>query len=147
MMMKKMIWIALMAAFLVNTVAWAQIGTVTVRNLLVRSGPSKNYKVIAKMKRGDRPLVERIQGNWAKLAWKGKAWVARSTLLLEQGTSQSSATDEQFLRWLIHDTKVNWAFIDRERGNSISFWVRMDPDRYGDVAEVRYIANNLAESY
>jgi len=145
--MKKMIWIVLIVVFFINGVTWAQIGTSTAGNLSVRSGPGKNYRVIAKMKRGDQPLVERIQENWVKLAWEGEAWVARSMLLLKQGASRSSATDEQFLRWLIHETKVNWTFIDRKQGNSISLWVRMDQDRYGDVAEVRYIAKNLAESY
>lgn len=145
--MKKRIWIVLIVVFLVNGVAWAQIGTSTVRNLLVRSGPGKNHRVIAKIRRGDQPLVERIQGNWVKLAWKEEAWVAKNMLLLKQGTTRSSATDGPFLRWLIHDTKVNWTFIDRKRGNSISLWVRMNQDRYGDLAEVRYIANNLAESY
>lgn len=142
-----MIWIVLIVVFFINSVTWAQIGTSTAGNLSVRSGPGKNYRVIAKMKKGDQPLVERIQGNWVKLAWKGEAWVARSMLLLKQGASRSSATDEQFLRWLIHETKVNWTFIDRKQGNSISLWVRMDQDRYGDMAEARYIAKNLAESY
>ena len=147
MMMKKMIWIVLMAAFFANSVALAQIGTVTKREFFVRSGPGKNYKVIAKVKRGDRPLVEGLRGNWVKLAWKREAWVERRGLSLKQGIAQSSVIDEHFLRWLIHDTKVNWAFIDRKQGNSISVWVRMDSDRYGDMAEVKVIANNLAESY
>ena len=55
--------------------------------------------------------------------------------------------DEQFVRWLIHDTKVNWAFIDRQPGNSILLWIRMDSDRYGGPAEIRFITNNLAKSY
>jgi len=146
-MIKKMIWIALVATFFANSVAFAQIGTVTARTLLVRSGPSKNYKVIAKMKRGEQPLVERVIGNWVKLAWKGEAWVARSELSLIQGASRSSAMDEQFLQWLVHDTKVNWAFIDRENRHSVSVWIRMDPDRYGGMTKVNFIANNLAESY
>jgi len=146
-MIKKIPWIVLLALFFVNTVALAQIGTVTARNLLVRSGPGKNYKVIAKMRRGEQPLVERLQGNWLKLAWEREAWVARSELALEKGPSRSSAIDEQFFRWLIHGTKVNWAFIDRKRGRSVSVWVRMDSDRYGDLTKVRFIANNLAESY
>jgi hypothetical protein len=146
-MIKRMIWIVLMAAFFVNSVALAQIGTVTKKEVLVRSGPSKKHKVVAKVKRGERPLVEALRGNWVKLAWKREAWVERRGLSLKQGIGQSSAMDEQFVRWLIHDTKVNWAFIDRKGGNSISVWVRMDSDRYGGVAEVRFIAKNLAESY
>jgi uncharacterized protein YgiM (DUF1202 family) len=146
-MIKKTIWIVLMATFFAKSVALAQIGTVTARTLLVRSGPSKNYKVIAKMKRGEQPLVERVIGNWVKLAWKREAWVARSELSLKQETSQSSVIDEQFFRWLIHDTKVNWAFIDRKGELSVSLWVRMDSDRYEGMAKVSFIANNLAESY
>ncbi len=146
-MIKKTIWISLMATFFVNAVAFAQIGTVTARTLLVRSGPSRNHKVIAKMRRGEQPLVERVQRNWVKLAWKRQAWVARSELSLEQGASRSSATDEQFSRWLIHDTKVNWAFMDRKSGHSTSLWVRMDSDRYGGIAKVNFIVNNLVESY
>jgi len=146
-MMKKMMWIVLMAAFFLNTIAFAKIGVVTKRVLLVRSGPGKNHKVIAKVKKGERPLVEGLRGNWVKLAWKREAWVVRRGLSLKQGVVQSVEIDEQFVRWLIHDTKVNWAFIDRNRGNSISVWVRMDSDRYEGVAEVRFIANNLAESY
>ncbi len=146
-MIKKTVWIALLAVFSMNAVVFAQIGTVTARNLLVRSGPSRNYKVIAKMKRGDQPLVERVIGNWVKLAWKEEAWVARSELSLIQGASRSSVMDEQFSRWLVHDTKVNWAFIDRENRHSVSLWVRMDSDRYGGMTMVNFIANNLAESY
>lgn len=148
-MIKKMmtIWIILMTAFFVNTSSLAQIGTVTAKGLLVRSGPSKNHKVIAKMKSGEQPLVDRVQGNWVKLAWEGEAWVARSELSLEQGVSQSSAIDEQFFRWLIHDTAVNWAFMNRKNGRSASLWVRMDSDRYGGMAKVNFIANNLGESY
>jgi uncharacterized protein YgiM (DUF1202 family) len=146
-MKKKTICIIFMATFFMNTVAWAQIGTVTPRTLLVRSGPGKNHKVIAKMKRGEQPLVERIVGNWVKLAWKREAWVARSELSLEQAASRSSAIDEQFFRWLIHDTKVNWVFVDRKSGHLVSLWVRMDSDRYGGLEKVNFIANNLAESY
>ncbi|MFQ5840831.1 MAG: hypothetical protein ACE5I8_00225 [Thermodesulfobacteriota bacterium] len=146
-MIRKTIWVVFMATIFVNTVALAQIGTVTPRILLVRSGPSKNHKVIAKMKRGERPLVERIVGNWVKLAWKREAWVAGSELSLEQGASRSSAIDEQFFRWLIQDTKVNWAFINRKSGHPVSLWVRMDSDRYGGLAKVNFIAHNLAESY
>jgi uncharacterized protein YgiM (DUF1202 family) len=146
-MIKKTVWIALLATFSMNTVVFAQIGTVTARTLLVRSGPSRNYKIIAKMKRGEQPLVERAIGNWVKLAWKGEAWVARTELSLKQGTSRSSAMDEQFSRWLVRDTKVNWAFIDRENRLSVSLWVRMDSDRYGGMTMVNFIANNLAESY
>ncbi len=146
-MIKKTVWIALLAVFSMNAVVFAQIGTVTARNLLVRSGPSRNYKVIAKMKRGDQPLVERVIGNWVKLAWKEEAWVARSELSLIQGASRSSVMDEQFSRWLVRDTKVNWAFIDREDRHSVSLCVRMDSDRYGGMTMVNVIANNLAESY
>lgn len=146
-MIKKTIWIILMTTFFVNSVALAQIGTVTAKTLVVRSGPSNNHKVIAKMKRGEQPLVERVQGNWLKLAWEGEAWVARSELSLEQGASPSSAIDEQFFQWLIRDTKVNWAFMDRKSGHPASLWIRMDPDRYGGMAKVNFIANNLAESY
>jgi hypothetical protein len=146
-MIRKTIWIVLMATICMNTVALAQIGTVIPRTLLVRSGPGRNHKVIAKMKRGDQPLVERTAGNWVKLAWNREAWVAGSELPLEQGASRSSTIDEQFFRWLIHDTKVNWAFMDRKSGHSISLWVRMGSDRYGGLAKVNFIANNLAESY
>ncbi len=146
-MIKKTIWIILMTAFFVNSVALAQIGTVTAKTLLVRSGPSNNHKVIGKMKRGEQPLVERIQGNWLKLAWKEEAWVVKSELSLEEGSSRPLAIDEQFLRWLIHDTKVNWAFMDRKSGHAPSLWVRMDSDRYGGMAKVNFIASNLAESY
>jgi uncharacterized protein YgiM (DUF1202 family) len=146
-MIKKTISIVLMATFFANSVALAQIGTVTARTLLVRSGPSKDYKVIAKIKKGEQALVERVLGNWVKLAWKREAWVARSELSLKQGASRSSAINEQFFRWLIHATKVNWAFIDRKSGYPVSLWVRMDSDRYGGMAKVNFIANNLAESY
>jgi hypothetical protein len=146
-MIKKTIWIALVAIFFVKAVALAQIGTVTARTLLVRSGPSKRYKVIAKMKRGEQPLVERVLGNWVKLAWKREAWVASNEFFLKQGASRSSAIDEQFFRWLIYETKVNWALMDRKGGHSVSLWVRMDSDRYGGMAKVHFIANNLAESY
>jgi len=146
-MMKKMIWILLMASFLLNSVAFAKIGVVTKNVLLVRSGPGKNHKAIAKVKRGERPLVEGLRGNWVKLAWREEAWVERSGLSLNQGDAQPLEGDDQFVRWLIHDTKINWAFIDRKPGNSIFVWIRMDSDRYGSPAETRFIANNLAESY
>ena len=61
-MIKKTIWIALMAIFFVKAVALAQIGTVTARTLLVRSGPSKRYKVIAKMKGESSPLWNEFWG-------------------------------------------------------------------------------------
>ena len=146
-MIKKMIWIVLMVLLFVDTVALAQIGTVTAKSLLVRSGPGKNYKVIGRMTSGDQPLVERLQGNWVKLAWKKEAWVARRELSLEKETSRSSTIDEQFIRWLIHNTKINWAFIHRKRADSVFVWVRMNSDRYGGMTKVRFVANNLAESY
>jgi uncharacterized protein YgiM (DUF1202 family) len=90
-MIRKTIWIVLMATICINTVALAQIGTVTPRTLLVRSGPGRNHKVIAKLKRRDQPLVERTAGNWVKLAWNREAWVAGGELSLEQGASRSSA--------------------------------------------------------
>lgn len=147
MMKKMMILILLMASFLLNSVTFAKIGAVTKKVLLVRSGPGKNYKVIAKMKRGEQPLVEGLLTNWAKLAWKKEAWVSRNGISLKQRGTLSLEIDEQFVRWLIHNTKVNWAFIDRKPGNSILLWIRMDSDRYGSPAEIRFIANNLAKSY
>jgi hypothetical protein len=146
-MTKKMIWILLMASFLWNSVAFAKIGVVTQKVLLVRSGPGKDYKVIAKVKRGGQILVEDHQANWAKLAWRGEAWVATSGISLKRRGILSLEIDEQFVRWLIHDTKVNWAFIDRKPGNSIFILIRMDSDRYGSPAQIRFITNNLAESY
>jgi uncharacterized protein YgiM (DUF1202 family) len=145
--MKKIILIALAAVLLVNTVAHAQIGTVTYKVLLVRSGPSKKYKVVARMKRGQRPLIEDFRGDWVKLAWRKEAWVARSGLSLEQSVAQSSVQDEQFTRWLINDTKVNWAFVHRKGKDSISLWARMDSDRYGGLEGVKFIAQTLAQSY
>jgi hypothetical protein len=145
--MKKIILIALSAVLLVNTVVPAQIGTVTHKVLLVRSGPSKKHKVVARMKRGERPLIEGLRGDWVKLAWRKEAWVARSGLSLEKGIAQSSAQDEQFVGWLINDTKVNWAFVHRKGKDSISLWARMDSDRYGSVEGVKFIAQNLAQSY
>jgi hypothetical protein len=147
MMKKMMILILLMASFLLNSVAFAKIGAVTQKVLLVRSGPGKNYKVIAKVKRGERLLVEGVRTNWAKLAWGREAWVSRSGISLKQRGTLSLEIDEQFVRWLIHDMKVNWAFIDRKPGNSIFVLIRMDSDRYGSPAEIRFIANNIAESY
>ena len=146
-MIKKMIWIFLIASLLLNSAALAKIGVVTKRVLFVRAGPGKDHKAIAKVKRGERPLVEGLRGNWVKLAWRGEAWVARSGLSLERGDAQTLEIDEHFVRWLIHDTKINWAFIDRKPGNSISVWIRMDSDRYGSPAGMKFIANNLAESY
>ena len=146
-MAKKMIWILFMVSFLWNSVAFATIGVVTQKVLLVRSGPGKDHKVIAKVKRGGRLLVEGLRTNWAKLAWRGEAWVATSGISLKRRGILSLEIDEQFVRWLIHDTKVNWAFIDRKPGNSIFVLIRMDSDRYGSLAEIRFIANNLAESY
>lgn len=145
--MKKTIWIVIGAVLLVNTVVHAQIGTVTNKVLLVRSGPSLKHKVTAKLKRGERPLVEELQGDWVKLAWGSDAWVARSGLSLEQSVGKSSAQDEQFVRWLISDTKVNWALIHREGENLISLQVKMDPGRYGGVEGVTFISHNLALSY
>jgi len=117
-MRKRMIWIILVALLLANSPALAEIGTVNRRQVLVRSGPSRKHKVIE-----------------------------RGGLSLKQGSAQSSAQDEQFLRWLIRDTKVNWAFIDQPRGNAVFLWVRMDSDRYRGVADVTFMARNLAESY
>jgi len=145
--MKKTIWIVIGAVLLVNTVVYAQIGTVTYKVLLVRSGPSRKHKVIAKLKKGERPLVEELQGDWVKLAWGSGAWVASSGLSLEQSFHKSSAQDEQFARWLISDTKINWAFVHRKGENSISLRVRMDSDRYGGVEGVTFISHNLAQSY
>ena len=146
-MRKRMIWIILVVLLLAKSAAPAEIGTVNSRQVLVRSGPSRKHKVIAKLDRGDRPLVEDLRGGWMKLAWKGEAWIERGGLSLKQGSAQSSAQDEQFLRWLIRDTKVNWAFIDQPRGNAVFLWVRMDSDRYRGVADVTFMARNLAESY
>lgn len=146
-MTKKMIWILFMASFLWNSVVFATIGVVTQKVLLVRSGPGRDYKVIAKVKRGGQILVEDHQANWAKLAWRGEAWVATSGISLKRRGILSLEIDEQFVRWLIHDTKVNWAFIDRNPGNSIFILIRMDSDRYGSPAQIRFITNNLAEAY
>jgi hypothetical protein len=146
-MMKKIILIALSVVLLVNTVVQAQTGTVTHKVLLVRSGPSTKHKIIAKLKRGERPLVEELRGGWVKLAWWGGAWVPKSGLLLEQSVGKSSAQDEQFTRWLISDAKVNWALIHRKGENSISLRVRMHSDRYGGVEGVTFISHNLAQSY
>ena len=145
--MKKTIWIVIGAILLVNTVVHAQIGTVTHKVLLVRSGPSTKHKVITKLKKGERPLVEELREGWVKLAWGSGAWVASGGLSLEQSTGKSSAQDEQFARWLISETKVNWALIHRKGKNSISLRVRMDSDRYGDVEGVTFISHNLVQSY
>jgi hypothetical protein len=145
--MKKTIWIVIGAVLLVNTVVHAQIGTVTHKVLLVRSGTSIKHKVIAKLKRGERPLVEELRGDWVKLAWGSEAWVPKSGLSLEQSVGKSSAQDEQFARWLMSDAKVNWALIHRKGEHSISLRVRMDSDRYGGVEGVTFIAHNLAQSY
>ena len=147
MMKKVVILILLIASFLLNSAALAKIGAVTKKVLLVRSGPGKNHKAIAKVKKGEQPLVEEVRTNWAKLAWRREAWVSRSGISLKQRGTLSLEIDEQFVQWLIRHTKVNWAFIDRKPGNSIFVLIRMDSDRYGSPAEVRYIANNLAESY
>ena len=146
-MRKRMIWIIPVALLLANSAAPAEIGTVNRRQLLVRAGPSRKHKVIAKLDRGKRPLVEDLRGGWVKLAWKREAWVEKRGLSLKQGGAQSSVLDGQFLRWLIRDTKVNWAFIHRHRGDAVLLWVRMDSDRYGGVADVTFMARNLAESY
>jgi hypothetical protein len=146
-MMKKILLIVLTALFLAGSVAFAEIGTVTHKVLVVRSGPSRNQKVIARLKKGEQPLVEGLRGDWVKLAWEGEAWVERGGLSLSEGVAKSSAQDEQFIRWLIHDTKVNWVFIARKGGDVISLWVRMDSDRYGDKEGVTFIAHNLAQSY
>lgn len=146
-MMKKILWIVFMALFLAGSVAFAEIGTVTHKELVVRSGPSRNQQVIARLKKGERPLVEGFRGDWVKLAWEGEAWVERGGLSLSGGVARSSAQDEQFMRWLIHDTKVNWVFIARKGGDLISLWVRMDSDRYVSEARVTFIAHNLAQSY
>lgn len=146
-MMKKILWIVLTALFLAGSVAFAEIGTVTHKVLVVRSGPTRIQKIIARLKKGERPLVEGLRGDWVKLAWEGEAWVERGGLSLSEGVAQSSAQDEQFMRWLIHDTKVNWVFIARKGGDLISLWVRMDFDRYVNMERVTFIAHNLAESY
>jgi len=146
-MRKSMIWIIPVALLLAKSAAPAEIGTVNSRQVLVRSGPSRKHKVIAKLDRGDRPLVGDLREGWVKLAWKGEAWVEAKGLSLKQGGAQSSALDGQFLRWLIRDTKVNWAVIHRHRGDSVLLWVRMDSDRYRGVADVTFMAKNLAESY
>ncbi len=145
--MKKIPWMALAALLLSGSIAFAEIGTVTHKVLVVRSGPARNQKVIAKLKRGERPLVETLRGAWVKLAWEGEAWVESGGLSLSEGVAQSSGQDEQFMRWLIQDTKVNWAFITRKGGELISLWVRMGSDRYESKAGVTFIAHNLAESY
>lgn len=145
--MRKTIWIVIGAVVLANTVVHAQIGTVTHKVLLVRSGPSIKHKVITRMKRGERPLVQELRGDWVKLAWGSEAWVPRDGLSLEQPVGKSSAQDEQFARWLISDTKVNWALIHRKGKNSISLRVRMDSDRYGAAEGVTFISYNLAQSY
>jgi hypothetical protein len=72
--MKKMIWIVLIVVFFINGVAWAQIGTSTARNLLVRSGPGKNYRVIAKIKRGDQRRKEYAFTKTGRLSIFSDGW-------------------------------------------------------------------------
>jgi hypothetical protein len=146
-MIREAIWIAFLALFLIASTALVQIGTATKQGVFIRSGPGRNFKVIAKMRRGQQPLLERVQENWVKLAWRREAWVEKSGLFLNPGLAQSSTISGQFLRWLVRDTKVNWAFIDQKERPSLSLVVRLDSDRYGPLEDITFIANNLAESY
>ena len=144
-MMKKVIWILLLASFLCNSVAFATIGVVTQKVLLVRSGPGKDHKVIAKVKRGGRLLVEGLRTNWAKLAWRGEAWVATSGISLKRRGILSLEIDEQFVRWLEGGEPMETNVEDNLRSLALVF-AAIESSASGMPVDVQgFIRDHLAD--
>ncbi|WOB43984.1 SH3 domain-containing protein [Thermoleptolyngbya oregonensis NK1-22] len=65
------------ALVIAATAALAQVATVTVNDLNVRSGPGTSFPVTFVLRRGDRVEIIRRQGNWAFVVGErgGEGWV------------------------------------------------------------------------
>lgn len=68
--------------------AFAQLYTVTTRELNVRRGPGTNFPITYVLKQGDRVEVTRRQGEWAFVVGErgGEGWVYASYLKAEKPT-------------------------------------------------------------
>ena len=157
------ILIAFFTVLSIHVAAFGQEAVVTGPIVNVRSGPGTKHEIVARVKKGDRFPVLKVQNLWVRIdigeeilekirvdktdekpgPEKRETWIYRRLIQFVGKPPDFEERQIDFQNWALDEIPVTCI----EFKSDWQIWVRLPPDKYASRERVRQIARRMAQEY